>query len=200
MIARDFLSIVYKWVDQRMASKLIWDSTMLAYMNFALSDIYSYQWKHWTFMFWKQELAIDETMVLDQLEFTLDHPMMRLYHIEDLTGDHGEFTLTNLDYELEWGQIFFRPHQNTLKIKNNNTWYILHYIHSFATVTLEDEVPLPDIFLWPLYNRMLTYIYPEYWQYWDWKDSNSSQKYNEQMQHFSMMDSLQITWVISNIH
>ena len=200
MLVRDFLSTVYKGVDQRLASKLLWDSYLISTINFALSDIYSYQWKHWTFMFWRQDLEITEEMVEDQLTFTLDYPMMRLYHIEDLNGEFDNFTLTNQDFELEQWVIFFRPHENVLKIKNNEKWYILHYIHSFNWVGLDDEIPLPDIFLAPLYNKILTYIYPQYGQYWDGKDANSQSKYMEQMQNFAMMDSLQVTWVTTNIH
>jgi hypothetical protein len=76
----------------------------------------------------------------------------------------------------------------------------LHYVHTFNPVVDWGEIPLPELFLWALYNKTLTYIYPQYWQYWDGKDTTAYSKYQEQMENFNMIDSLQITWVESNVN
>ena len=151
-------------------------------------------------MYWKQELTIDQSETNDQLTFTLDYPIIRAFAIIDRSVDELPFNITNIDKKLDDWYIFYTPHEKIVKMKNNNSWIDLYYIHTFNQITSTDSIPLPDLFLWALFNKVASYCYPWYWQYWDWKDTVSMSKYVEQIESFRMIDALQWTWVETNIN
>lgn len=192
------MTTIYKALDQRLASKLLWDDTIVSYINFALADIYSYKWTSWTFMYWKQDITFSSSN--DQITFTLDKPILRVFKVTDNSDNELSFDTSNVDEELDNWQIYFRPHEKTIKIKNNTDWITLHYLHTFNSLSTNSIIPLPDLFLWALFNRVLSYCYPSYWQYWDWKDTVVMSKYIDQMENFRMIDSLQLTWISTEIY
>lgn len=197
MKVSDFITTIYRALDQRLTSNLIWDDAILSFINFALSDIYSYKWTSWTFMYWKEDITISWTD--EQISHTLENPILRVFKITDNSSNELDFSISNIDEELDDWYIYFRPHEKVIKMKNNTDWITLHYLHTFNTLGTADQIPLPDLFLWPLFNRVLTYAYPWYWQYWDWKDTVAMSKYIEQMEHFRMIDSLQLVWITTDI-
>jgi hypothetical protein len=98
-------------------------------------------------------------------------------------------------------ELYFKPWTKQLYLPNNkNKGYVVHWISFFNPVEWDDEIPLPEHFLWALYNITMTYLYPINGQYWDNKDANSYQKAQAQLVNLAKTDMFQINSVRGNIH
>ena len=206
---------IYRWTNQKLQTVLLWKTAIIEAVNFALNDIYTYEGKEWTFMYKKEELNWDETN--DKTIFkTLQYPIKKLFRIYSKDRNYKPNTPWHWDTEeykivfaeptvwiedLHPFELYFKPWTYWLYVPNNkNSWYIVHYVSFFNKIDWEDEIPLPDHFLWTLYNLTMTYLYPIDWEYWDNKDANCYNKAQTQLVNLAKTDAFQMQWVIWNIH
>ena len=227
MLVKDLVNnSIYRWTNQKLQTVLCWRTSIVASINFALSDIYTYEGKEWTFMYnktiirpkdyeWWDDKA--ETQVI-----TLDKPIKKIFIIEDLDAKSEKVDLNMLPAippfpgpewkiklieptvgteELKERELYFKPWTKQLYLPNNkNKWYVIHWVSFFNPVEWDDEIPLPEHFMACLYNIVMTYLYPINCQYWDNKDANSFQKAQTQLVNLAKTDMFQINSVIGNIH
>lgn len=210
MKVSDFINnSVYTWINQKLPSYLLWTAGALNAVNFALNDVLSYEGKYWTFMY--DSILVDMNTINPEqdevtIEFDVDYPLIRVLRIDDLSTtpieryENVNIEPFNGEKDLEIWQFWFKPHTKTIKIYNNKSKYRIHYLHYFDLLTIDDEIPLPTLFLWALYDITLTYIYPTYWQLWDWKQTNVYNISRQQLKDLAASDSFQLVWIEGNIH
>lgn len=205
---RDVKTMCYRTLNQRWPSALVWDDSMIWYINMALHDIYTYEWRAWTFT--KKKIVITESMFNElwwtlTSKITLEAPIIRILFLKDTSDRLSKFTIKYVDEPLLPWEISYDMYSKVVSIYNNNYWwsnwwYTLHYISSFDKLTnLDDIIPLPDAFIWSLYNLVMAYALNTYWQYWDNKTVTTYQAAQNQLKNLSQYDSFQITKVQSNI-
>jgi len=185
---------------------LLGNDAIVQDINYALDDIYTYEWKDWTFMYSKHVADFSAVGSDNNITVTLDYPIKRLVWLTDLSWRTTEFDILKVE-PTEWtdnlksNEIYYKPWSKEIILPNNgNAWYILHYVHIFDKVEFTDELPIPEIFEWALYNMTMTYAYPPYWQYWENKEWNTYAKSNQQLANLAKTDSFQMTKVKWNIH
>lgn len=227
MLVKDLVNnSIYRWTNQKLQTVLCWRTSIVASINFALSDIYTYEGKEWTFMYNKTIVKPGETEdwkdKADTQVLTLDKPIKKIFTIEDLDsksekvdnamkpaippfpGPEWKIQLIEPTVgveDLKDRELYFKPGTKQLYLPNNkNRGYVIHWISFFNPVEWDDEIPLPEHFLWTLYNITMTYLYPINGQYWDNKDANSYQKAQAQLVNLAKTDMFQINSVRGNIH
>lgn len=196
---RDLKTLCYRTLNQRWPSALVWDDSMLWYINMALNDIYTFEWRSWTFQKHKQ-VILPADMPDSTSTVTLLYPIVKIMYVKDLTNRIQKFDILYLDEELEQWQVAFDMHEKAIRVYKNDSWYNIHYVWAFNKLTSLDEViPLPDTFIAPLYNLVMSYALNTYWQYWDNKLVTAYQAAQQQLKNLSQYDWFQITKVKSNI-
>jgi len=223
MKVKDFvINSIYRGTNQKLQTVMMGRDAVVNALNFALGDIYSYQWKERTFMYWKETLTWDTTTDKN-IELSLSNPIKKLVFLKPITATNitqaGATYIPQHAVSVDWllyqtinteptegvddlsdKQVYFKPRTTKLWVPNNTAGYILHYISSFSLLTWEDDIPLPDIFLGVLYNLTMTYLYPITGEYGDNKDANSHTKAKDQLVNLAKADSFQtnqITWNIN---
>lgn len=144
------------------------------------------------------------------VEVTLPYPILRVVRIKDLWNKQiDKFfninvepfeTLSDWLEDIKDNEFYFKPHTKKIKLRNNWVWYYLHYIHYFDQVTYEWTLPVPSLFEWALFNLVLWYVYPNYWQMWENKEANAFQKSRQQLTDLAKTDSLQLSGIEGNTH
>ena len=227
MLVKDLVNnSIYRWTNQKLQTVLCGRTSIVAAINFSLSDIYTYEGKEWTFMYNKTIVRPGETEEwnekADTQVLTLDKPIKKIFTIEDLDsksekvdnamkpaippfpGPEWKIQLIEPTVgveDLKDRELYFKPGTKQLYLPNNkNRGYVIHWISFFNPVEWDDEIPLPEHFLWTLYNITMTYLYPINGQYWDNKDANSYQKAQAQLVNLAKTDMFQINSVRGNIH
>lgn len=227
MLVKDLVNnSIYRWTNQKLQTVLCWRTSIVAAINFSLSDIYTYEGKEWTFMYNKTIVKPGEVEEwnekADTQVLTLDKPIKKIFTIEDLDsksekvdnamkpaippfpGPEWKIQLIEPTVgveDLKDRELYFKPGTKQLYLPNNkNRGYVIHWISFFNPVEWDDEIPLPEHFLWTLYNIVMTYLYPINGQYWDNKDANSYQKAQAQLVNLAKTDMFQINSVRGNIH
>ena len=208
MLLKDFiLNATLRWTNQRLPSLLSWTTGITSYVNFALNDIYTFEWRYRTFMHDKIELDCttdfpdwEEVVYID-----VPYPLLRVMYIEDLSNTTESFDCLNIEPtdKINYGDIYYKQHTKRIYLRNNKNRYIIHYIHYFDMVQYADdtEIPIPDLFLWALYELVMWYIYPNYWQQGENKEANAFNKWRQALVDLAKTDSMQINWISwSNIH
>lgn len=219
MLLKDFLqSCVLRWTNQRLPSNLLWISGLVNYLNFALNDIYTYEWKYWTFMFDTIELDCttsftdaDEVVYID-----VPYPLLRIAYIEDLSNWtqayvssverwiqlHQQFEALNIKpYDkIDYWHYYYKQHTKRIYLRNNKNKYRIHYIHYFDRIEYSEdaEIPIPDIFDGALYELTMWYVYPNYWQQGENKETNAFNKWRQALSDLAKTDSMQLSWVYWN--
>lgn len=227
MLVKDLVNnSIYRWTNQKLQTVLCGRTSIVAAINFSLSDIYTYEGKEWTFMYNKTIVKPGEVEEwnekADTQVLTLDKPIKKIFTIEDLDskgekvdnamkpaippfpGPEWKIQLIEPTVgveDLKDRELYFKPGTKQLYLPNNkNRGYVIHWISFFNPVEWDDEIPLPEHFLWTLYNIVMTYLYPINGQYWDNKDANSYQKAQAQLVNLAKTDMFQINSVRGNIH
>lgn len=224
MLLKDLVNnSIYRWTNQKLQTVLMWRTAIVWAVNFALDDIYTYEWKEWTFMYDKTIIKPGDEWWDDSkltLSIEMDKPIKKIFIVEALDKD-GKVDLlskksippmpgpewkikmiepTPWTEELKEDELYFKPWTKTLYLPNNHKWYVIHWISFFNPVDWDDEIPLPEHFLAALYNITMTYLYPINGQYWDNKDANSYNKAMTQLVNLAKTDMFQINSVKGNIH
>ena len=213
MLLKDFVTnSIYIWSNQKLQTLLISRAATVNATNFALNDIYTYEWKEWTFMYHKKEITREPT---DSKTITveLDLPIKKLFILEDLNLYEKLDRRTEKEYkirkveptpgksDLKPDEVYFKPGERKIYLPNNdNKWYILHYVTFFNPIDWEDNIPVPEHFLGCLYDIVMTYLYPINWQYWENKDANCYNKAQDQLVNLAKTDAFQLWVVVWNIH
>ena len=226
MLVKDLVNnSIYRWTNQKLQTVLCWRTSIVASINFALSDIYTYEGKEWTFMYNKTIITPESDDWNDKNQtqvITLDKPIKKIFIVEDLDsksekvddtmkpaippfpGPERKIQLIEPTVgveDLKDRELYFKPGTKQLYLPNNkNRGYVIHWISFYNPVDWDDEIPLPEHFLWTLYNITMTYLYPINGQYWDNKDANSYQKAQAQLVNLAKTDMFQINSVRGNIH
>lgn len=213
MLLKDFVgSSIYIGTNQKLQTLLISRAATVNAVNFALNDIYTYEGKEWTFMYHKKEISWDttndKTIIVE-----LPYPIKKLFILEDLNLYEKLWVKTEKEYrirkteptvgksDLKPDEVYFKPGERTIYLPNNdNKGYILHYVSFYNPIDWEDAIPIPDHFLWCLYDLTMTYLYPINWQYWENKDANSYNKAQDQLVNLAKTDAFQLSVVVWNIH
>lgn len=211
---------LYRGINQKLPSALLWDPAVVNAINFACNDIYARQGKSRTFMYSHEEIdwvpwAITWTTPTSK---TFTYPIVRIAYIEDKdlqtlnvnypiqyysdkTKVTDKFRLLNIDTDyMQKREFFFQSYQKDFKIYPNSSGYRVHYVHGFNRLTKEDAIPLPDCFLWALYNLTLSYLFPQDWQYWDGKENSAYAKAKDQLNSLASMDWQQLNSIIWNVN
>lgn len=216
MFVKDLVNnSIYRGTNQKLQTVLMWRTAIVSAINFALSDIYTYEGKEWTFMYNKTELNWEETDA-KTICIELPKPIKKVFILHSKIPTYVEKPIPPLpgpQYKInvieptEWiddlkpDEIYFKPGDNKIYVPNNkNAGYILHWVSFYNPVDWEDEIPMPEHFMWCLYNLVMTYLYPIDWQYWDNKDANSYNKAMTQLVNLAKTDAFQINSVTWNIH
>ena len=91
MLVKDLVNnSIYRGTNQKLQTVLAWRTAIVSAINFALSDIYTYEGKEWTFMYdrtivkpwdewWKDNV---ETEIIE-----LDKPIKKIFIVEELDKD-----------------------------------------------------------------------------------------------------------------
>ena len=227
MLVKDLVNnSIYRWTNQKLQTVLCWRTSIVASVNFALSDIYTYEGKEWTFMYNKSIIRPDERDDWNKNAkteiITFDKPIKKIFIVEELDKDSEkvdnlkkpsippfpgpEWNINLIEptpgvEELGERELYFKPWTKQLYLPNNsNRGYVVHRVSFYNPVEWDDEIPLPEHFLATLYNIVMTYLYPINGQYWDNKDANSYQKAQTQLINLAKTDMFQINSVRGNIH
>ena len=219
MLLKDFiLSSVLRWTNQRLPSTLLGPVGLTNYINYALDDIYTFEWRYWTFMYDTIELdcvtsftEADEVVYID-----VPYPLLRIMYIEDLSywttsynttlektsqlSQQFEALYTKPYDKIDPNHFYFKQHTKRIYLRNNNNKYRIHYLHYFDRLEYNDttEIPIPDIFLGALYELVMGYIYPNYWQQGENKEANAFNKGRQQLVDLAKTDSMQLSGVLWN--
>jgi len=207
MIVKDFINTVYSWLTQRGATLFVSEDAMVNFTNYALNDIYSYEWRYWSFMYQSAEQIVIPTWLTDtNYTHTTSVPMVRVVNIYDkklnysLSTKQLDIKQVNLNIEESW-QCFFLPFKKIITVYNNDCeWYQLDYIWWFNIISdINATLPIPDSFVHALYDLTMAYILPVYAQYGENRESNVYQRWMAKLKDLAKADSLEITKVTSNI-
>lgn len=219
MLLKDFiLYSVLRWTNQRLPSWLLGTTGITNYINYALNDIYTFEGRYWTFMYDVVELdcttsftSADEVVYVD-----VPYPLLRVMYIEDLSqgtsiyntsverttklANQFDALLIKPDDKIDPNHFYFKQHTKRIYLRNNNNTYRIHYLHYFDRLEYNDttEIPVPEIFLWALYELTMGYIYPNYWQQWENKEANAFNKGRQQLVDLAKTDSMQLSGVLWN--
>ena len=210
---------IYKGTNQKIQTVLLWKTAIVKAINYALADIYTYEGKEWTFMYNKTLLerdpTDDKTIIID-----LDKPIKKLVtlkHLKNWTnnqvlqphqppfpGPEYKIQITEPTVgveDLKPDEVYFKPNTKQIFVPNNkNEWYILHWVSFFNPIGWDDEIPVPELFIWLLYNLTLTYLYPVNWQYWVDKEANNYSIAQTQLVNLAKTDAFQLNAIKWNIH
>lgn len=205
MIVQDFISAAYNQLTQKWATMLIGDDWLLAYINFALADIYSYEWREWAFMY-NTEKVIVWNLVDTTIITTMDKPIIKLLACRDLWDtDYKEvqFRIKHwLSLRENW-DAYFNPFGTILKLYNNITSPINYSIDRIwwfnAVQTKTETLPIPDAFCWALFDFTMAYCMPQFWQYWDNKELNYYTKARNKLAELAKVSSYQVKQLNPNI-
>lgn len=219
MQARNFISsYVYPVLTQRWASLMYSEQALLDFINLALNDIYSFEWKTWSFMYTMEENIYKpwtptnesypkSTNVMAGTSEThtviTDYPIIRIQYFQDTRTLSTNTELKNTPINWTDGEYFFIPHTNNLTVYDNNSteWYKFWYVHSFnRLISLDQEIPLPDLFFSALMLITMWYVYPWYGQFWEGKDVQVDQKWYMRLKDLAKVDSFQVQYLTSSIH
>jgi len=213
MLLKDFVtSSIYIGSNQKLQTLLITRAATVNATNFALNDIYTYEWKEWTFMYHKKEITWEPTDA-KTIAIELDLPIKKLFILEDLEAYEALNRPTDKEYrirkteptpgksDLKKDEVYFKPGEKKIYLPNNNNkGYILHYVTFFNPIDWEDSIPVPEHFLGCLYDLTMTYLYPINGQYWENKDANSYNRAQDQLVNLAKTDAFQLWVVVWNIH
>lgn len=203
---------------------------MLAYVNFALAEIWCYDGRVWSFTT-VQELCEPQVSDGTNTSFskTLTYPIYKIkssWDIKNQTdkncrilselppeiGSPVSFVTTSLK---NWGQgyVHFVPFTKVITFYNNSlpdggavmttgAGYKLNYHKWFTPLTgaADEVVPLPDHFLGCLNILTLSYAMPQYLQLGDGKEVNFYQRAMNMLANLTKTDSTQTQQLTSNIH
>ena len=213
MLVQSFITnSVYRGINQRLPSYLMWPAGVLNAVNFALNDIQTFEWRYWTWMYYSEEFDCTpyNTQTDVTVSFQTTYPILRIIRIDDMSDsrlDNYELRATepfniqgNTNINLESNEFRYQMHQTDIKLYNNRGKYRVHYLRAYPMLGMTDTIPIPDLFLWVLYNLTLEYIYPQYGQLGENRETNVYNKARQQLTDLAKVDSFQITWVHGNIH
>lgn len=218
MLLKDFIQYsVLRWTNQRLPSNLLWTQWLSNYVNFALNDIYSFEWKFWTFM--KDKAVLDCRTFPESTELCyvdVPYPLLRVMYIEDNSNETSmyrtaverqSYLVTQYDSlnieptdKIDPWHYYYKQHTKRIYLRNNKNTYTIHYLHYYDRLEYSDtaEIPIPEIFLWALYSLTMWYIYPNYWQQGENKEANSWAKGRQQLTDLAKTDSMQLSWISWN--
>lgn len=206
MTLQEFINTIYAWLTQRGATLFVSEDALLNFTNYALNDIYSYEWRYWSFMYQQSEQIVIPEWTTDKFyTITLPVPLVRVLNVYDkkltysLSAKQLHLKQVDLNIEESW-DCFFLPMKKTFKIYNNIEWYQLDYIWWFNRITdTSTELPIPDSFVHALYDLTMAYILPVYAQYGENRETNIYQRWLTKLKELAKSDSLEILQVSSNI-
>ena len=214
MILGNFIQSVYYTLTQQGGTALIGDDSMLAYARFALSDIYTYKGKGWTFMY---ETGIDMTNPTPpavkggKFAFQTTLPIYRLKSVWDKelkryisSKSGGSLDLKSEDSPVEdWkpGSVYYKQYGKEFKFYENLSGYVVSYLRYFelADGNFQQEIPLPDIFLGAMHSFMLSYAHPQWGQSGENREAAAWAKGIQQLDSLTMTDSIQNPTLTMNI-
>lgn len=224
MLVKDLVNnAIYRGTNQKMQTVLLGRTAIVQAINFALNDIYTYEWKEWTFMYNKTVIDLSDKEKYPEeyktIKIDLDMPIKKVFKMRllkdwniDIHQPHTppypwpEWKISCIEptiwvEDLMPDELYFKPWTKEIYIPNNkNEGYILHWISFFNPVDWEDEIPLPEHFMWALYNLVLCYLYPINWQYGVDKESNNYNIAQTQLVNLAKTDAYQMNHIIWNIH
>jgi len=190
---------------------MIWEDGIMGYINLALADIYSYEGKKWSFQYVSDEQLVTSGTT-NAITLTLDNPILALQAIREnrdgaqaLQIDLLRTKNINTTYQLSSSpmaavEVFYIPGTNVITLSNNTTWYVIDYFKAYKKISsMEEEIPVGDIFLGALYSFTMSYIFPVYWQYGEWKEANLYAQWRQRLADLMKTDNLPINIVKSNV-
>jgi len=230
MLTNELINSIYGSLSSFGQTRLIPRTTMLSYVNFALSNVWCFEGRVWSFTN-TQELC--EPQVSDgtnpSFSKTLAHPIYKIKSCWDIKnetekncrilsevppeiGSTVAFVTTSLK---NWGQgyVHFVPFTKVVTFYNNSlpdgaaimttgAGYKLNYHRWFIPLTGADGevVPLPEHFMGCLNTLALSYCAPQYLQLGDNKEINYYQKAKEMLLDLAKTDNIQTQQLTANIH
>ena len=89
MLVKDLVNnSIYRWTNQKLQTVLAWRTAIVSAINFALSDIYTYEGKEWTFMYNKTIIKPETYEGWNSKNatevITLDKPIKKIFIVEEL--------------------------------------------------------------------------------------------------------------------
>ena len=225
MYVKDLVNnAIYRWTNQKLQTVLAGRTAIVSAINFALDDIYTYEWKERTFMYNKTIIKPTDEWWDDEfntLAITLDKPIKKIFIIRSLDDNSEKVDTSSIAAippypgperkiklieptpwveDLKDNELYFKPWTTQLYLPNNKKGYVIHRVSFFNPVDWDSEIPLPDYFLWALYNLTMCYLYPITGQYWDNKETNTYNIVQTQLVNLAKTDAFQLNWVTGNIH
>lgn len=181
----------------------------MQFINFGLNDIYSFEWRGWSFMYKANEtITIPDTTTTTFYEYTTRFPIYRLLNIYDLQYTQflasTKMKQTNLLINTS-GDIFFLPFTTMISLFNNNTTskiggYTLAYLGWFTPIVTDSEdLPIPDAFVHALYDFVMSYILPVYAQAGEQRENVEYQRAIAKLRELTKADDIQFNKVTFNI-
>lgn len=204
MQVQSFIETIYHWLTQRGATMFVSKESIMNFINFWLNDIYSFEWRGWSFMYKDNEdIVIPWTHTDTSYLHTTSFPIYRIINIYDnkiqSLIETSKFKQTKLNITSDW-EIFYLPFTTALNIYNNIDWYKLAYLWWFIPVNAnEDYLPIPDAFVHALYDFVMSYILPVYAQYWEQRENVSYQKWMAKLNELKKADDIQFSKITYNI-
>lgn len=200
MTGEAFVNLIYTWLNQRWISFIVWRDALLNFINLWLTDIFSFEWRYWSFMYHDETITIDPAETATTIQHNLTYPIIRVQNIFDVKNQISQFERKNVNINLQEKEIFYRPLNTDIYLYNNTDWYKIAYIHTFIFLTdLAEQLPLPNIFLWALYDLVMAYILPIYWQAGEQKEVSAYQRWMSKLKELAKFDANPIEKVKTNI-
>ena len=209
-------TMLYASLSQQWASYLVGNNAIY-FINLALTDIYNYQGRYWSFQYMPQEI-IPGTDTRVPVPYTVtgsyfgvvSPPIVRVSSLRKMnthtTGTpYGREKLdiqflqsTTLTKEHD---IHYQMYDNTITVFDNLQWYVLNYIAGMRFLSSDtDIIPLPITFIGALHSLCLSYMYVPFGQYGDQKEVNKWQQAMQQLGMLAQADAPQLSLVTSCIN
>lgn len=211
MKVNEFIQTLYATITQQSATMLINSDMLLAFTNFGLADIFSFEGRIWQF-----QVVQGKTFTTTGADISFTHTIadsttqgiQRIISMRYKKGTEIMQTIGQLKNRQDG--IVERPDE--IGFITGNTSFIVHdkpgqvltyeysYAKSFKMITdLNADLPIPDMFIPALHSLALSYVLIPYGQYADQKEMNMYQKGLQQLSNLAKSDGFQAFGISLNI-
>lgn len=180
------LSFIHSWVNQRWATLLLGNKSIVQNLNIAALNVYFYEGRHWNWMRHKQSFTIPASVTPgDTYTATTTYNIVDVQNICDDTGSScvgGAYSPAWSDCDMSPGQFYWKGFNKELifaRWDTERTIEVTYYGYNLWTETdtpdTDETILIPEVFLPAIYHFALGVIYPHYTQYWEAREVSAYQ-------------------------
>lgn len=169
MQVQQLIQMLYGAIGHQSITLAASPDTILSFINMGISNIWTFEWRSWSFKFLFNE-EFTTTNTGNEYLYTIQNSTT--YWIERVNSvtayvNWKELNLNAFERRNDWrvtkpNEIFYEMHRPVLKVFDDAgapITYNISYLRTFKQLTSQtDEIPLPEVFIPALYFLVISYL------------------------------------------